>query len=80
MSHIKYLGIILDNKLPFKLHIADVSRRMSRIPGVIYSVSSFLNRESLLTLYYSLVYSHLNQSIVIGVVLLKIISNMFVQL
>ena len=36
-----------------------------RILGVIYSVSSFLNRESLMTLYYSLVYSHINQSIVI---------------
>ena len=34
------LGIVLDNKLSFKLHIADVPRRLSRIRGVIYSVAS----------------------------------------
>ena len=32
---------------------------------VIYSFFDFLNRESLLILYYSLVYSHIYQSIVI---------------
>ena len=63
VSHIKYLGIVLDDILSFKLHIADVSRRCSRIRGVIYSVSSFINRESLTTLYYSLVYCHIKQSI-----------------
>ena len=65
VSHIKYLEIIIDNKLSFKLHIADVSRRLSKIRGVKYSVFGFLNRESLMTLHYSLVYSHINQSIVI---------------
>ena len=43
VSHIKYLGIVLDDKLSFKLHMADVSRRLSRIQGVIYSDSSFVN-------------------------------------
>ena len=65
LSHIKYLGIVFDDKLSFKLHIADVSCGLNRIRGVTYSVSSFLNRESLMTLYYTLVYSHLNLPIVI---------------
>ena len=36
VSHIKYLGIVLDGKLSFKLHIADVYRRLSRIRGVAH--------------------------------------------
>ena len=63
VAYYKYFGIIFDDKLSFKLHIVDICRRLSRIRGVIYSVSCFLNRESLMTLYYSLVYSHINQSI-----------------
>lgn len=27
VSHIKYLGIVFKNKLPFKLHITDVSQK-----------------------------------------------------
>ena len=39
-----------------------IQRRLSRIRGVIYSVSSFLNGKTHMTLYYSLVDTHINQS------------------
>ena len=64
-SYITYHGIILDDKLSFKLHTGDACRRFRKIRGVIYSVLGFINKKFLSTLYYSFVYSHLNQSIVI---------------
>ena len=48
VSHIKYFLIILNNKLSHKFYITDVCCRLSKI-RVIYSVSRFQNRESLLS-------------------------------
>ena len=36
VSHNKYIGIILDDKLSFKLYITDVCRILSKIRRVIY--------------------------------------------
>ena len=64
---IKYPGINIDNKLSFNFHITDVCRRLSKIRRVIIcSVPVFLDREFLLTLYYSLVYSHINHGVKIN--------------
>ena len=65
VSSVKYLGLILDNKLSFCDHINSVNDRISRARGMIYSVSHILPRTSLLTLYYSLVYPHLVYLIII---------------
>ena len=66
MSYIKYLDIILDNELSFKLHITDVCRRLRNDDGLYIQVLVFeVGDSSIMTLNYSLVYSHINQSVVI---------------
>ena len=65
VTEFRYLGIIIDNKLNFILQTREVHKKLSKMQGVIYSLSSLLPKKTLLTIYYSLVYSVLSQSIVI---------------
>ena len=54
-----FLGVILDENLTWKHHIANVARKISKSIGVIYKSSFCLPVTSLHTLYYSLVYPYL---------------------
>ena len=65
VNDFKYLGIIIDNKLNFSLQTREVHKKMSKMQGVLYSLSSLLPKQALLTIYYSLVYSLVSQNIII---------------
>ena len=65
VTQIKYLGIVLDNKLSFKKHIEHVVLKLKRVNGIIRAVSGILPTTTLKTLYYSLAYSHIILSIVV---------------
>ena len=62
-SYIKYLGILIDEHLNWKEHISSTTKKISRSVGIICKLRLCLNSSLLLTLYYSLVYSHLNYGI-----------------
>ncbi len=62
-SHVKYLGILIDEHLNWKEHISNVTKKISRSVGIICKLRSCLNISLLRTIYYSLVYSHLNYGI-----------------
>ena len=55
----KFLGVIIDNKLTWKDHVAHVASKVSRGMGVITKARNYLNRKGLLTLYYTFVYPYL---------------------
>ena len=65
VDEIKYLGLYLDRKLLFSTHINKVCSKISSGQGVIYSLSSYLPIKVLLSLYYTLVYPHVNMNIII---------------
>ena len=65
VDEIKYMGVHIDNKLSFNSHLNYVSGRLSRLNRVIYSLSNFMTRDTLLGIYYSLVYPVLIQSVII---------------
>lgn len=46
-----HIGIIFESKISFVLHIVDVCRVLKRVKGIMYAVSSFINRESFMTLF-----------------------------
>ena len=48
----KFLGVIIDNKLTWKDHVAS---KVSRGMGMIIKARNYLNRKGLLTLYYTFV-------------------------
>ena len=55
----KFLGVIIDNKLTWKDHVAHVASKVSRGMGMIIKTRNYLNRKGLLTLYYTFVYPYL---------------------
>ena len=59
----KFLGILIDENLSWKQHIAFLNNKISRTLFIIKQVKHFLPCESLKTLYYSLIESHLSYGI-----------------
>ena len=64
VNEYKYLGVIIDNKLTFNSEIRRVGRKINISRGIMYACSKLLPRDSLISIYYSLVYSYLIQSII----------------
>ena len=56
----KLLGVILDEYLSFEAHISMLCSKISKSLYIINRSKNFLPRESLLTLYFTLVHSHLS--------------------
>ena len=52
----KFLGVIIDNKLSWKDHVAHVASKVSRGLGMIIKARNYLNKKGLITLYYTFVY------------------------
>ena len=60
VNEVLFLGVILDEHLFWKSQIQNVARKVSKSVGIIYKSSFCLNKTSLCTLYYSLVYPYLH--------------------
>ena len=59
VDNTKFLGIILDDHLNFKLNTTAVVNKMSRSIGVIRRVCHLLPDDVILKLYYSMIYTHM---------------------
>ena len=56
----KFLGVLLDQHLSWKYHLNHVATKVSKPIGIISKACFFLSSKSLLSLYYTLVYSYPN--------------------
>jgi len=54
----KFLGVFIDEKLNWKSHISHVCGKISRGIGIILKGKNMLNRDALVTLYYSFIYPY----------------------
>ena len=59
----KFLGVTLDEKLSWSKHIQNVSNKVSKGIGIIKKLRPFLNRSTLVDLYYAFVYPFLTYCI-----------------
>ena len=64
-SKIKYLGLIVDNKLNWKAHINEFSKKLSCAVGLLYKVRNFCKTSILRSLYFHLFNSHLSYGLVV---------------
>ena len=64
-SHQKHLGLILDKKLTFDLHLEEKISKANKVIGLIRHLSKTLPRNSLVTLYKSFARPHLDYADVI---------------
>ena len=56
---VKYLGIILDSRLTWKLHIDELCKKLGRRVGMVFKIRYQCNKKVLRSLYFSLFESHL---------------------
>ena len=56
VTETKFLGILIDQHLSWKPHIDFVSKKISKSVGIIAEARFYLSAQTLMTLYYSLVY------------------------
>ena len=62
---IKYLGLILDNKLDRKVHITELSKKLNWGVGLLYKIRNLCPTSGLRSLYYSIFNSHLLYGLVV---------------
>ena len=58
-NSVKYLGVIIDTKLNFDVQINSITHKISKAVGVMTKLKHYLPQKALLTVYYSLVHTHL---------------------
>ena len=59
----KFLGVIIDNKLKWSAHISYISKKISKGIGIILKSRKVFSNETLLSLYHTLVYPYLSYCI-----------------
>ena len=64
-NKIKYVGIIFDPKLSWKVHISELCKKLSRRVGMLFKMCDICPETVLKSLYYGLFNSHLSYGIAI---------------
>ena len=55
----KYLGITLDNQFSLNTPLDMLTKKLSRAFGILCKLKSFLNKTTLINVYYALFHSHI---------------------
>jgi hypothetical protein len=58
-AKVKFLGVLFDPNLNFRLHIKSISAKISSSLFHLRAARNVLSKEALITLYYSMIHSHL---------------------
>ena len=64
VEYVKYLGVLLDNKLNWKAHVSNLCSKLSRVYGIFYKLRHYVPLNTLRIVYFSLVQSHLQYSLI----------------
>ena len=58
-DHTKFLGVVIDSKLTWKNHISYITGKIAKGIGVITKARILLDKNTLITLYYTFIYPYL---------------------
>ena len=64
-THIKFLGIILDEKLLWDHQINEVCNKLKSLFHIFYNIRDYLSHENIKTIYYTLIYSRIKYGIAV---------------
>ena len=64
-NSVQYLGVTLDSKLTFEIHIKTLEANLSKAVGIICKLKFVLPKDALIKLYYALFHPHLLYGLVI---------------
>ena len=59
-SNIKFLGLFIDNKLNWKIHISHILRKLSKSIAILNKIKYKLKEKSLIIVYYDIFKCHLD--------------------
>ena len=62
---IKFLGVVLDARLLWKAHVQYVSNKLAKGIGILCKAKKYLNRETLVNMYYTFVYPYFTYCITV---------------
>ena len=57
---IKFLGVLVDENLTWIDHITLVENKLSKNLGLLHKAKNYLNKKSMVSLYYSFIHSYLS--------------------
>ena len=61
---VKYLGVHMDSNLSWNRHIQQIESKLSAAFIALYQLHKYVPKKALLSIYYSLAYSHLQYAII----------------
>ena len=59
-SHIKYLGVLIDENLSWNFHIHELSKKLNRANSMLSKVRHYVDKLTLRSLYFSIFSSHMS--------------------
>ena len=63
VSHTKFLGVMIDNKLNWDFHINYIKSKLSKAVGILSKARKYISAPYLLTMYYAFLYPYINYCI-----------------
>ena len=60
---VKYLGVVMDDKLTWAEHLKQLSLQLARYSGIFYRLQNVITQKTLIMLYYSVIYSRVQYGI-----------------
>ena len=71
---VKYLGVVVDDKLTWTEHLKQLSLQLARYSGIFYRLHNVITQKTLIMLYYSLILEY-NMELYSGALQLKLASK-----
>ena len=65
-NYFKYLGILIDKNLSWKIHIDNVATKLSKTVGLIAKLRHFVPQHTLLNIYCALILPYLSYGLIVS--------------
>jgi len=62
---VKHLGVVMDKHLNWKAHINHIKTKLSYAAKFLSQIRNYMNKQTLIKLYYSFAYPHLKYAIIL---------------